>query len=153
MFARIKNFLICFTILAVATVQVFGMRAGYVCGCTGKQSNVEHCEDGECHPHIHHEEASLVTEHGGEDDAEQHGLPGHQDHHHSELGESLVALGFPPVPALPPAVLVDVLPGFEFPDFLSLVALGVPLIERPDPPEYGSPPMPLLVAETIVMLV
>jgi hypothetical protein len=50
-------------------------------------------------------------------------------------------------------VLVDVLPGFEVPDFYMLVLAEAPIVERPEPPEYGSPPMPLLVAETIVMLV
>ena len=152
MFARIKLLLICLTVLSVAVVQVFGVRAGYFCGCTGQQSNVMQCEGGECHTVQNQIVEALPTEMCTDTDRPA-GMPGENHHQHSELREHLVTSGFPPLAALPPAVLVDVLPGFEVPDFSMLVTSAAPVVERPDPPEYGSPPMPLLVAETIVMLI
>ena len=153
MFARFKLLLICLTVLSVAALQVFGVQAGYLCGCTGQQSNVGQCETGDCHSGDCHEETG-IKDATGDNCGHQDDSPGNHHHRHSELREYLVTSGFPPVATLPPAVLVDVLPGFEVPDFFNmLVTSAVPVVERPEPPEYGSPPMPVLVAETIVMLV
>ena len=152
MFTRFKLLLICLTVLSVAVVQVFGVQAGYLCGCTGQQSSVMQCEGGECHDGPCHGDGSLQNE-AAADTGHSGEAPGDHHHRHSELREHLVTSGFPPIAALPPAVLVDVLPGFEVPDFYMLVLAEAPIVERPEPPEYGSPPMPQLVAETIVMLV
>ena len=150
MFARFKLLLICLTVLSVAVLQVFGVQAGYLCGCTGKQSNLIQCEGGECHAGQCHGDEALPTESCANTD-HHGGTPG--QHRHSELRENLVTSGFPPIAALPAAVLVDILSGFEVPDFYMLVTSAALVMEPPEPPEYGSPPMPLLVAETIVMLV
>jgi hypothetical protein len=151
-FSRFKVLLICITAFALALVQVFGVQAGYLCGCTGQQSNAGQCETGDCHPGDCHEEAATKSATG--DNCGQHDdTPGDHHHRHSELRGQFVVSGFPPVATLPPAVLVDVCPGFEVPDFYMLVTSAAPVVERTEPPEYGGPPMPLLVAETIVMLV
>ena len=115
-------------ILAVAVVQVFGMRAGYVCGCTGQKSNVAECkpvsETASCHSH---ETESEVAESQdakldcGSDSGS--GLPQNEkDHQHKEVRESLVVTSLPPVLAPPMAVFFDLPPALQLPNFTTLMA-------------------------------
>lgn len=158
MFSNFKNHIMGFAILAVALVQIFGMRAGYVCGCTGQKSNMAECktvsETASCHSDEAESagpEAAAAQLDCGSDSGS--GQPQNQkDHKHKEVRESLVVTGLPPVLAPPMAVFFDLPLAFQLPDFTALMA-SYSEIERPDPPEYGSPPMPQMVARTIVMLV
>jgi len=141
-------------ILAVALVQVFGMRAGYVCGCTGQKSMEAKCETVTCHPDEAAtetaESAHAKSDCGSESRTE---LPQtEKNHQHTEVLENLMATGLPPALAPPLAIFFDLPPALQLPDFTALMA-SYSEIERPDPPEYGSPPMPQMVAQTIVMLV
>ena len=158
MFLKFKKHIMVLAVLAVALVQVFGMRAGYVCGCTGQKSNVAECKPVSETASCHSEEAESE---GTETAAAQldcgsesgHGLPqDKKDHQHKEVRESLVVTGLPPVLVPPMAVFFDLPPALQLPDFTVLMA-SYSEIERPEPPEYGSPPMPQMVARTIVMLV
>lgn len=145
-------------VLAVALVQVFGMRTGYVCGCTGQKSNLAECkpvsETASCHSDETENEvagsAAVELDCGSESG---HGLPqDEKDHQHKAVRESLVVTGLPSVLAPPMAIFFDLPPALQLPDFTVLMA-SYSGIERPEPPEYGSPPMPQMVARTIVMLV
>ena len=158
MFLKFKKHIMVLAVLAVALVQVFGMRAGYVCECTGQKSNVAECktvsETASCHSDEAESEgtetAAAQLDCGSESG---HGLPqDKKDHQHKEVRESLVVTGLPPVLAPPMAVFFDLPPALQLPDFTVLMA-SYSEIERPEPPEYGSPPMPQMVARTIVMLV
>lgn len=158
MFSKFKNHIMGLAILAVAVVQVFGMRAGYVCGCTGQKSNEARCETASETASCHSDETgSEVGETGATKldcgSESSHGLPQNdKDHQHKEVRESLVVTSLPPVLAPPMAVFFDLPPAFQLPDFTTLMA-SFSEVGRPEPPEYGSPPMPQMVARTIVMLV
>ena len=158
MFLKFKKHIMVLAVLAVALVQVFGMRAGYVCGCTGQKSNAAECKTVSETASCHSDEAeSEVTETAAAQldcgSESGHGLPqDKKDHQHKEVRESLVVTGLPPVLAPPMAVFFDLPPALQLPDFTVLMA-SYSEIERPEPPEYGSPPMPQMVARTIVMLV
>lgn len=148
----------CLAVLAVAVVQVFGMRAGYVCGCTGQKSNAAECkpvsETASCHSDETESEMAENTAAQLDCGSESgHGqTQDEKDHQHKEVRESLVITGLPPVLASPMAVFFDLPPALQLPDFTALMA-SYSEIERPDPPEYGSPPMPQMVARVIVMMV
>ena len=158
MFLKLKKHIMILAVLAVALVQVFGMRAGYVCGCTGQKSNVAECKPGSETASCHSDE----TDSGGAETAAAqldcgsesgHGLPqDEKDHQHKEIRETLVVTGLPPVLAPPMAIFFDLPPALQLPEFTALMA-STSEIEREEPPEYGSPPMPQMVARTIVMLV
>ena len=154
MFSKFKKHIMGLAVLAVALVQVFGMRAGYVCGCTGQKSTEAKCETVSCHP----DEAG--TEMAETKDAKSNcgsesgkGQPQNdQDHQHKEVRENLVVAGLPAVLAPPMAVFFVLPPALQLPDFTALMA-SYSEIERSEPPEYGSPPMPQMVARVIVMMV
>lgn len=155
MLTKFRTLLICLAVLAVGAVQVFGVQAGYLCGCTGQKSSQASCLTEVCHPQKGHEggcgtaTSKSASAKLGHDD----NVPCGNDHKHSEVRESLVVTNFPSVSALPAVVLFDLPPAFQVPDYTMLVMASLPGMECPDPPEYGSPPMPLLVARTIVMRV
>ncbi len=158
MFSKFKKHIMVLAVLAVALVQVFGMRAGYVCGCTGQKSNTAECkpvsETASCHSDEAESEgtetAAAQLDCGSESG---HGLPqDKKDHQHKEVRESLVVAGLPAVLAPPMAVFFDLPPALQLPDFTALMA-SYSKVEQTEPPEYGSPPMPQMVARVIVMLV
>lgn len=155
MISKFRTLLICLAVLAVGAVQVFGVQAGYLCGCTGQKSSQVSCQTEMCHPQKDHEDgcgtatSKQVSAKLGPDGK----APCGNDHKHSEVRESLVVTNFPLVSALPAMVLFDLPPAFQVPNYSVLVTASLTGRECYRPPEYGSPPMPLLVARTIVMLV
>ena len=149
----IKTLLVCLAILAVGIAQVFGMRTGYFCDCTGQRSVQETCQADDCHPSLAHEDdcgtgvahsACANHDHGPQS-------PPADDHKHSEVREALIVTGVPPLLALPTVVFFELPPAFQVPDFAELFG-WLTEIERPAPPGNGSPPVPL-VARPMVMLV
>ncbi len=150
----VKCLLICLTVIAVGLGQVVGLRAGFLCGCTGERVEKADCAASECHSHDAHEcrfGGNVATSAGESQQTPLQG--GHDDHKHTELRKSLVVTSFPPALSLPPPALFDLPVTYEMPDFSEMLALQCPCIGLLEPPEYGSPPMSQLVAQTIVMLV
>jgi hypothetical protein len=66
--------------------------------------------------------------------------------------EPLVVTGMPPALALPAVVFFELSPAFRLPD-PPLATVGCARGSGLAPPGDGSPPMPLLVARTMVRLV
>lgn len=153
MAAKFKNFLFCLAVMAVAAVQLFGAPAGYVCSGTGQRSIAVECEPVVCHPQQQNDAGGCSSE-SGSPCRGNHGTesPAHDDHTHSVVLEGLKANVFQSVTALPAANFFVLPPSFQP---LELEALLVSSVEeeKPEVPEYGTPPMPQLVARTIVMLV
>lgn len=149
MFTSLRTLLFCLAAMAMGTVQLFGVQAGYFCGCTGQQNVQPKCEPEACHPQ---------NQKIGEDSAQSDcALVGNDqspiDHDHKEIRDDLDVTSFTPVQSLPALVLYFVPPAFQMPDCTMLSLVCAPAQERPEIPEYGNPPMPQLVARTIVMLV
>ena len=139
MFSKFKKHIMLLAVLAVALVQVFGMQAGYFCECTGEKTTVAVCETDCCHPEDDH--ATTDPDHHED-----------QDHQHKEVRGSLILAGLPPVLNPPVAVFFDLPPALQLPDFTALMA-SFSEKGNLEPPEYGSPPMPQMVARVIVLLV
>ena len=139
MFSKFKKHIMLLAVLAVALVQVFGMLAGYFCECTGEKTTVAVCETDCCHPEDDH--ATTDPDHHED-----------QDHQHKEVRGSLILAGLPPVLNPPVAVFFDLPPALQLPDFTALMA-SFSEKGNLEPPEYGSPPMPQMVARVIVLLV
>lgn len=151
MTANFKSLILCLAALAVGMVQVFGVQAGYLCGCTGKVSQISACETVVCHPSsdcISGADSKCASDLNSDSDQK---YPDKGEH--SEVRTQLVVTQFSGAFVLPLLVLSDIPPAFHMPDFHAVVLDSLLVVERPEPPEYGSPPMPQLVAQTIVMLV
>lgn len=139
--------------LAMGAAQVLGVQGGYLCGCTGQKSTVETCHADSCHPlqsHGHHE-ADADSPCGCTEENES--SPTDHDHKHQQAHDALLVTGFPPLAQLPALVLFDLPSAFLVPEFAWLSTAVWQGIECPDPPENGSPPMPLMVVRTMVMVV
>ena len=149
-----SRLMIFLAIVAVGMAQVFGMRTGFLCDCTGQRSSQESCKADECHPGLAHKDAcgtEAALEALADHDHDSESAP-QREQEHREIRETLIVTGVPPLLALPVVVLVDRSPFFQ------MSARPAPLtrltgIDRPVPTEDGSPPMPLLVARTVVRLV
>ena len=155
MVSNLRILLFCLAALATGLAQVLGVQSGYVCGCTGKQSVEATCGTELCHSEEVQSESSC-SENVAADTNSLIGRDGSKqlpDHTHRELREQLVVTGFSPIAALPETVLYFLPWAFQSPDYRMLDTVRVEGEECPGPPEYGSPPMPLLVAETVVILV
>ena len=139
-------------VVAVGVMQVFGVQVGYLCGCTGQTTTLAACEDGVCHFHVAHEDGdgNSVTRHEMEG-AHEHDGSSENHHKHSEIRESLVVTTFRTVSLLPAVVFFDLPITFLVPEISFLPSEIVAGIDVSRPPEYGSPPMPVMVAQTIVM--
>ena len=150
MIFHLRSLLLTLAMLAVGAAQVLGVQAGYLCECTGQKSTVETCHAESCHPmQAHDHEADLECTCDCSEENEQ--TPA--DHKHQQVHDALVVTGFPPLAQLPALVLSDLPSAFLVPDFAWLSTALWQEIECPDPPENGSPPMPLMVARTMVMVV
>jgi len=152
MISTIRFLMLTLAILAMGAAQVLGVQAGYLCGCTGQKSTVETCHADSCHPmqaHEHEDDADSPC--GCPEENEQ--TPTDHDHKHLQAHDTLLVTGFPPLAQLPAPVLFDLPPAFLVPEFAFLTTAVWREVECPDPPEYGSPPMPQLVARTMVMVV
>ena len=152
----IKCLLICFAVLAVGVGQIVGVREGFLFGCTGERVEKADCETAQCHSEQPQgyvpvaSNAKSLSFHG-----EGKGAPDHdgQEHKHSELRKAQIVTGFPPVLSLTPLLLFDVPALFEMTGLRELALELSSVTGRMEPPEYGNPPMPQLVAQTIVMLI
>jgi len=151
---RLQNLLRCLAVLAVGAVQIFGVGIGYICGCTGEQTSQKNCAVEVCHPRTSHgdgcEQDSEIATTGTE--GKRH-APVEHDHEHSEVRESVVLTSLPAALSIPPLVLYDLPDAFALPGANLLAQWASVKTECPASPENGSPPMPLLVARTMVMLV
>lgn len=145
----LKKFLICFAVLAVAVVQIFGVKAGFRCDCTGQQTVTAQC-DVECHP----EEVATAGNSGECSDNHGDGNTGKDQHKHKEVKQQLVSSAFPPAYALPEPLCFEVVPVFGMAEILALAeGIPVPVVHRRKPPDLRSESMPVRVARTVVMLV
>lgn len=151
MFSRFKNLMLCLAALAVGMVQIFGIQVGYLCGCTGQVSAIVACEAAVCHPTSDCERA--VTENCADTSDSDSGQECPDKGDHAEVRAPLIVTQFNGAFVLPLLVLSDVPPALHLPDFDATVLASLLVIEKTEPPEHGSPPMPQLVAQTIVMLV
>ena len=152
MISTFRSLMLTLAMLAMGTAQVLGVQAGYLCGCTGQKSTVETCHADTCHPMQDHEhEADADSPCGCPEENEP--SPADHDHKHQQAHDTLLVTGFPPLSQLPAPVLLDSLSAYLVPEFAFLTTALWQAIECPDPPEHGCPPMPQLVARTMVMLV
>jgi hypothetical protein len=160
MSAKFQKFIMTLAVFAMALVQVFGVQAGFFCECTGAKSSAPICVAEECHPE--HDSSGVAqktpllagcccsTEVGT---SSRDQVPeDHPEHPHKEVREPLLITGLPQVLHPPVPVFFDLPPALQLPDFMLLTAC-LPGKISPEPPEYGSPPMPEMVARTIVMLI
>jgi hypothetical protein len=155
MISKFRTLLICLTVLAVGAVQAFGVQTGYLCGCTGQKSTQESCRTEVCHPQKSHDDGCGTKSVGaslGKLGLDQK-VPCGNDHKHKKIQENLVVTSFPSTPVLPTVIFFDLPLAFQVPDYTMLVTSSLSGQKCPRPPEYGSPPMPLLVARTIVLLI
>jgi hypothetical protein len=151
---QLKCLLLRLAVVAVGMAQVVGVHAGYLCGCTGQRSAQAECEPMLCHPHqvdLNGCASALETEACSEHDTPEPAQNRH-DHSHSEIRETLMVTGVPTALTLPPVVFVELPPVFRTWDAVASLTSGGG-VKRSQPPWDGSPPMPLLVARTMVMLV
>ncbi len=145
-----RNLLVILAVLSVGTLQVFGISKGYLCACTGEETVKSECETVVCHPAVVHADGC-----GGDHDRDgghsnHDSEPPTQDgHKHSEVRESLETTGATSVVQLPAVVYFILSPAFRLPDVNSVNLTDA----GPALPPDGSPPTPLLVARTMVMLV
>lgn len=144
-------------LLAVMCAQVFGVQAGFFCDCSGIPVGEAACE-ASCHPDLSHQHGcsgEMTSTHSDSQQAAP-GAPdapcGHQ-HRHRELRENLELIMAPLAAAVSSCGPAAFLPTFALPELPLHRADPVLPPGTGDPPETGSPPMPLLVARTIVMLV
>lgn len=156
MSALLRSLLVFLAVLSVGTLQVFGIPAGYLCACTGANTVEEECETVVCHPDDPHVDGcGTDLEHEG-DSEEPHdsepGAPTPDGHKHKEVREALKVTGFPPTVSLPAVVMFVLPPAFPWAD-VSATVMPMAGCDRPGFPRDGSPPTPLLVARTMVMLV
>lgn len=151
---RLQNLLRCLAVLAVGAVQIFGVGLGYICGCTGEQTSLKNCAVEVCHPRTSHGDGCAQDSEIASVDAEgKNAVPSEHDHEHSEVRESLVLTSLPTAPSVPPLVLYELPEAFALPEATLLAQWASVKMECPAFPENGSPPMPLLVARTMVLLV
>ena len=144
----------CLAVLAVGVMQVFGVQVGYLCGCTGQTTNLMACQEDVCHSHGDHDENDHPATTVHEMDDEHHENAPCEDHHkHIEIRENLLGTTFRTVSLLPVVVFFDLPMAFHVPEINLLPPEIVSGVAASKPPEYGSPPMPQLVAETIVIRV
>lgn len=160
MAAKFQKFIMTLAVFAMALVQVFGLQSGFFCECTGAKSSSPICVAEECHPG--QDSPGLVknalsltgccgsmevgTSSSGQTPEE------HEEHPHKEVREPLIMTGLPPALHPPVPIFFDLPPALQWPDF-TLPTAYLPGKISPEPPEYGSPPMPQMVAGTIVMLI
>jgi hypothetical protein len=150
MSAKFQKFILTMAVFAMALVQVFGVQAGFFCECTGAKSSAPICVAEECHPE-HDSPGCCGSTEVGTSSSDQ--VPEeHQEHPHKEVREPLLITGLPPVLHPPVPIFFDLPPALQLPDFTVLTAC-LPGKISPEPPEYGSPPMPQMVASTIVMMI
>ena len=148
----------CLAVSAVGVVQVFGVQVGYLCGCTGQTTSLISCLEEVCHsnatPEINQasHQSAEVEQHGAESGSTER-FPCENQHKHSEIRENLVVTTLRSLPAVPLVVLFDLPMAFQLPEIAMKVPEMVSGSVLSDPPEYGSPPMPLLVARTMVMMI
>jgi hypothetical protein len=144
----IKKFMVVLAVLAVATVQLFGARIGYLCACTGGWSQEAACKTVLCHPADNHHAASAASACSERSDTSN----GH-DHEHDEVRTTLPMTTAVPMPSLPIPVFFE-LPDLFQPSVLVLAALvRETLVEVPRPEDDRSTSASLVVVRTKVMLV
>ncbi len=160
MSAKFKKSIMTLAVFAMALMQIFGIQAGFFCECTGAKSAESTCVAEECHPE--HDSSGLVEKkaallvccgsaEAGTSPTDQ--APEDQPQHpHKEIREPLLITGLPPVLHPPVPIFFDLPPALQLPDF-AVLTVCLPGKISPEPPEYGSPPMPQMVAQTIVMLI
>lgn len=143
-----RNLLVILAVFSVGTLQIFGISKGYLCACTGEETVKADCETVVCHPAVVHADGCGGDHHGGHagHDAEPSEQEGHK---HSEVRESLETTGATSVVQLPVVVYFVLSPIFQLPEVSSVAFTDAGPALLPD----GSPPTPLLVARTMVMLV
>jgi hypothetical protein len=154
MLLAVSRLMICLAIVAVGMGQVFGMRTGFLCDCTGQRSSQESCKADECHPGLAHKDAcgtEAALEALADHDHDSESAP-QREQEHREIRETLIVTGVPPLLALPAVALVECLPSLQISGCLPRLA-WLTGVAPPAPREDGSPPMPLLVARTMVRLV
>jgi hypothetical protein len=146
------NFLV---IAALGMAQLLGVSRGFWCECAPVAKLVEAaaCVPSQCHPHLDHsdgchdESAGLAAEH-------DHGSgPWEHDHRHQEVRELLKSTAIASVTAVPPPVAYDLPPSMLVERHWDFSVVQCERDTRPAWVSDGSPPMPVLVARTMVMLV
>jgi hypothetical protein len=145
--ASLRFILGCLVMVAMGLSQLLGVSRGFWCLCTSvpKVVQSETCEPAACHAvESHAGEEALIPEHHDPDGG---------DHQHHEARESLkttavattISLPVPVVYELPPSVLVAAPCEWAFvPSSRATRLFWI---------RDGSPPMPVLVARTMVRLV
>lgn len=153
MFSFLRHLLTLLAVFAVGTMQVCGVPVGYHCACTGEETAQVDCEKVVCHPDATHADGCATDI---EEDAEAH--DDHESepasstdggHKHNEVRASLEVTGSTTAVQLPAVVYVVLSPVFQLPEMSTMIAGA----SGPALPHDGSPPTPLLVARTMVMLV
>lgn len=140
-----------FALVAMMVVQLSGGIANYYCDCTGTAVITfdEHChgDHGEEGPLDH---APSGHQHHDDDD---HDDPVDSDsHHHHELVKTPTEAVKPTVAAAPTICVAPVL-WIEIPDVFAVPAKKTYLLIRP-PRDYSDPPpLPLIVARSVVFLI
>jgi len=146
-----KNLLVPVAIMALGMAQLFGVQFGYWCDCSHQVIDTAVCDTDTCHP----DHAGATADR----DSRSHpsrpaALPcqNPEDHRHEKRHHSLDLSHAPPLLGSPPLIL------FGLPEAFQLVALNRMPADFsksvcPAPPEHGPPPMPLLVARTMVILI
>jgi hypothetical protein len=144
---------------AVGLTQLLGVSRGFWCVCAPVPKLVQAaaCEASQCHPHLDHQDRGGVDA-GPSDSSEgldhDHPTPSDHDHEHREVRESLRTTAVAtstPVPApvvqdLPPSLLLLM-------QWREMKFTVLQLEARSGWVSDGSPPTPVMVARTMVMLV
>ena len=125
---------------------------GYLCACTGETSAQVDCEKIVCHPEATHMDGCATDTEGCGDSEPGHGDPARDGHEHNQVRDDLSVTGFPSPVALPALVMYVLPQAFQEAEF-SVLVIPERGREGSGYPDDGSPPTPLLVARTMVMLV
>ncbi|MFN0130374.1 MAG: hypothetical protein ACKV19_27240 [Verrucomicrobiales bacterium] len=154
-----RSVLTCFVLVALAVAQVFGVVKGYWCSCSEAAEVVTAavCDASICHPgerHVHAGSERGAGEEGETDPCGPRRPSDDHSHEHPEVRDDLITGSAAPGLSVLPPDCWDWAPSLMSPflghEVEALVATAPP---RSVWLEDGSPPTPLLVAQTVVRLV
>lgn len=159
MIRAFQRLLAALVLLAVISLQIRGVQAGYVCQCTGELSTEILCHGSHSHGNGHGHEPGQETPEDDSDDvvtvAPESSRLHPLDHHcHRAVNRSVIMQGHGSSRTLPPVVWFEIRDAFQAPlPTLTLWTwpdiLPLPLQDN----DNWSPSAPLLVARTVVRLI
>lgn len=157
--ARLMLGLIVFSAMGLA--QLLGVSRGFLCDCSDvpKLAAMAACHASECHPHHDHkdgctDELAAGPARTGEATGELADPCGHgHEHEHLEVRDALKVTSGSSSLSVPVPVFYDLPPSLQVAASMLPVSGSLSRRARPGRPEDGSPPVPLMVARTMVMRV